>query len=159
MKRAVWQRGDTIVEVLISLGVLAMVIGGAYSIVNVALRNSRQAQERSEATKLAESHVEMLKSIQNGIDGAGPITIPTDTAFCIGTESSPGIHRSTTMPPSDFMQDNFTDENYQPACKGRNGLYNIFAVKSGLNYTVNVRWNRISGGKEQVVLVYRGYEE
>lgn len=159
MKRTFWQRGDTIVEVLISLGVLAMVIGGAYSIVNVALRNSRQAQERAEATKLAESHVEMLKSIQNGIDAVGPITVPTGTAFCIGSTSNPGLHSSTVMPPSDFMQDNFTDESYQPACKARNGLYNIFVVKSGLNYTVNVRWDRLGGGKEQVQMVYRGYEQ
>lgn len=159
MRKTIWQRGDTIIEVLISLGVLSAVIAGSYSIVNVALRNSRQAQERAEATKLAESHLEMIKAIQNGVEGVDPASVPNNVPFCIGTPTTPGLHTSTIMPPADFLQDTFSSESYRPACKNRNGLYNIFVVKAGVNYTVNVRWNRIGGGKEQAQMVYRGYEE
>lgn len=137
------QEGDTIVEVLISLAVLGMIVAGAYSIVNAALRNSRQAQERSEATKIAESQVETIKAIPNQTG-----------RFCFN--GSTKIAFSET-PPADFQQDDFT--TYPEQCKGFNSLYNVFVDKTAETYTVTVRWDRIGGGKEQAQLVYRGYQE
>jgi len=141
------QRGDTIVEVLISLAVLSLIIGGAYSIANAALRNSRQAQERAEATKLAESQLEALKS-QPGAANPG---VP----FCIDTSGA--IEYSSAI-PANLADDDYTA--YHPDCRGLNtsGLYNVFIVKDGPRYTVNIRWDRIGGGKEQLQMAYRGYE-
>lgn len=56
------QVGDTIVEVMISVVVLSLVVGGAYSVANRSLKMGRQAQERSEALKLAESQLENIKA-------------------------------------------------------------------------------------------------
>jgi Tfp pilus assembly protein PilV len=56
------QAGDTIIEVLLSLTVLATVIGGAYATSNRAIIQSRSAQEHLQATKLAEGQLERLKS-------------------------------------------------------------------------------------------------
>jgi Tfp pilus assembly protein PilV len=55
-------RGDTIVEVMISLAVLGMVIGVSYGTATRSLRGMRMAQERSEALKLAESKVESIRA-------------------------------------------------------------------------------------------------
>ncbi len=141
-------KGDTIVEVLISLAVLGMVIGGAYSIVNAALRNSRQAQERAEATKLAESQVETIKAGVDGISDGSP--------FCL-VGSNPPVTWLASVPPADYGVDDFA--GYPEACKGRNsGFHNVFIVKQGSTYTVNVRWERIGGGREQLQMVYRSYE-
>ncbi len=141
-------RGDTIVEVLISLAVLSMVIGGAYSIVNAALRNSRQAQERAEATKLAESQVETIKAGVTGVTAGSP--------FCLaGTNAA--VTWSASVPPASYIADTFA--GYPAACTGRNsGFHNVFIVKQGSTYTINVRWDRIGGGKEQLQMVYRSYE-
>lgn len=148
MKRlALQQRGDTIVEVLISLAVLSLVIGGAYSIANAALRNSRQAQERAEATKLAESQLEAIKSMPGEITGGA--------SFCV--DATGAVEYNSTI-PDNYVDDDYT--GYHPDCRGRNtsGLYNVFITKNGLSYTVNVRWDRIGGGKEQLQMSYRGYE-
>lgn len=141
------QGGDTIVEVLISLAVLGLIIAGSFSIVNSALRNSRQAQERAEATKLAESQVEIIKT--------NPENVPAATPFCF---SATGTVATLTGVPPDFTTDDYSV--YPAACKGRNtsGLYNVFITRQDARYTINVRWDRIGGGKEQTVMVYRGYE-
>lgn len=55
------QRGDTIVEVLLAMAVVGMVLGLAYGITNRSIAIGRSAQERSEALKLAETQVELLK--------------------------------------------------------------------------------------------------
>jgi type II secretory pathway pseudopilin PulG len=143
------QRGDTIVEVLISIAVLSMVIGGAYSIVNSALRASRQAQERSEATKLAETQLESLKTSLTGEPTPG-------VAFCISSTGavvqSFGSPSPTTL---SFTADNYAA--YGTECKFGGIPYHVFIVRNNDVYTVNVRWNRIGGGKEQVQMVYRRY--
>jgi len=55
-------RGDTIVEVLIAIAILGAIIGGGYSIATRSLNGVRISQERSEATKIAESQIETFKS-------------------------------------------------------------------------------------------------
>jgi Tfp pilus assembly protein PilV len=143
------QRGDTIVEVLISIAVLSLVIGGAYNIVNSALRASRQAQERSEATKLAETQVESLKTSVTDEPAPG-------VAFCIS--STGAVVQSFGSPsPSTigFEADNYA--GYPNNCKFGGIPYSVFIVRSSDTYTVNVRWDRIGGGKEQLQMVYRRY--
>ena len=55
------QRGDTIIEVLLAMTVIGMSLGISYGIANRATQTGRQAQERTEALKLAESQLELLK--------------------------------------------------------------------------------------------------
>ncbi len=56
------QAGDTIIEVLIALAVLGAIIGGGYAIATRSLNGVQIANERSEATKLAEGQLEAMKS-------------------------------------------------------------------------------------------------
>ncbi len=82
--RAKNDRGDTIVEVLISTAIISMVLVGAFTIANRNRLASQQVQEYSNAQKLLESQTEKFKSMSiddvtagcNGPDGAcAPETI------------------------------------------------------------------------------------
>jgi prepilin-type N-terminal cleavage/methylation domain-containing protein len=55
------QKGDTLVEVLISIAVVATVLGAAYATVNRSFKLGRQSQDRGEALRLLETQVERLK--------------------------------------------------------------------------------------------------
>lgn len=57
------QRGDTIVEVLIAIGLLGLVLSGAYVVVSRNVTSNRMSQERLEAVKIAESQFERLKIV------------------------------------------------------------------------------------------------
>jgi type II secretory pathway pseudopilin PulG len=56
------QRGDTIIEVMMSLVVIGLSLGLAYGIVNRSIENGRSARERTAALKLAESQLEFLSN-------------------------------------------------------------------------------------------------
>jgi prepilin-type N-terminal cleavage/methylation domain-containing protein len=57
------QAGDTIVEVMIVLAVLSLALSISYATANRSLLDTRQAQENSEASELAESQVEGLRTL------------------------------------------------------------------------------------------------
>lgn len=124
------ERGDTIVEVLISIAVISLILGGAYVTTNKSLLATRGAQERSNATKLAEAQVEQLKAViatspdsvfgggaanpfciyQNPASGALQV-LPTTSPNCrvtvagVPTTGEPGFNLSISHPTvtsSDF---------------------------------------------------------
>jgi len=74
------QRGDTIVEVLISMAVVGIVLAGAFGSANRSLRGSQQAQERTEAVKYSESQMELLKSV--AVSSPSAVFSQVD-AFCL----------------------------------------------------------------------------
>src|SRR5579859_5049906 len=55
-------RGDTIVEVMVSVVVLGLVLGTAYSLSNKSLKTGTQANQRSQALSVASSQIERLKA-------------------------------------------------------------------------------------------------
>ena len=56
------QTGDTIVEVLVCVAVIAVVLIGAYTVVNKAYVQLQDTQERSRAVKLAQTQIEDLRT-------------------------------------------------------------------------------------------------
>lgn len=64
MKR-LWRHesGDTIVEVLVAIVIVATILGGAYATANRSLLATRESQERGEALTLAEGQVEALRGL------------------------------------------------------------------------------------------------
>jgi type II secretory pathway pseudopilin PulG len=81
------QRGDTIVEVLISIAVISLVMGGAYVTTNRNLLATRAAQERGNALTLVESQLEQIKSLAiTDADALFDTNAPAE--FCISQDQS-----------------------------------------------------------------------
>lgn len=144
-------RGDTIVEVLISMAIASFVLGGAYALVNRTLANSQQAQEHSEALKIAEGQLEQLK-------GKQPTLVGTNV-FCYSKDDN------SLVPFPGALSVPATEADYEDPCKaiGIAGYYRV-AVLYNRNdasnpyddlYTAYVRWPGPTGGNDEVSLSYR----
>ncbi len=152
------QRGDTIVEVLIAMAVIGIMLGAAFGIANRSLATGRAAQERTEALKIAETQLELLKAYSKaGI--SFPDFSGTDD-FCINTGVNPISSTGVEL-----------DINTNDVCattngNGGDGFYNVAIVPvptvpattppSG-TYRVSVVWERVGGGgvDEELQLYYR----
>lgn len=160
------QAGDTIIEVLLAVAVVGLTIASAYGIASLALRNSRQAQERGEALKIAESQIEGLRAIAANEDSSDDdIVFPTSgfETFCLD-----GITKVTGF-TSDWdreLQNDNLELGYPADCK--RGLYHVaidasdsvFAITGLYDYRVTVRWNSLGNDrKNEIVMSYRLYNE
>lgn len=138
--------GDTIVEVLICLAIMSAVIGGAYSVASRSLSGIRQAQERAEATKYAETQ---LERIRYGMYSQVPKqNFPSGgTSFCV----------TDTLTISTFS--NPTNLSGYPANCQR-GLYRFevqFDPAQQNLFTITVRWDGLTGNQQQLQLFYRAF--
>jgi len=134
------QRGDTIVEVLISLLVISAILVGAFVLSQTSSRNVRDSQEHAEALGLLQGQVELLRTAA-GVEGALS-GIAQDSAFCMNGQARP-VGTSDT------------------ACQQSN-LYNLSIVDLGQGtdvqtnkFRLTVTWDRLGGGTNQESLVYR----
>jgi type II secretory pathway pseudopilin PulG len=145
------QRGDTIIEVLLAMAVLGMVLGTSFGIVNRSLATGRDAQERSEASKLAESQLEKLKTASSDPDN-GFFNIAENSIYCI-TDALDVFYNTGTF------QDDVDLDNYADECKsGPDGRYRLSIIRSGNVFTVRARWNSIQGDQlNEAKMTYRTY--
>lgn len=130
MHKPLHQKGDTIVEVLLSIAIVASVLAVTYSIMNRNLLTTRNNQERIEATKLLQGQIEGLRNLNNN----SPASIPAaNTTFCI--------------------RDNGTVQT--GICTS--GLYRLSIVSSNnVTFRFTASWDRLgSGAAPQIVMVYR----
>jgi prepilin-type N-terminal cleavage/methylation domain-containing protein len=159
-KRYLLQRGDTIVEVMIVLAVLGSAISIAYATASKSLINTRQAQEASQATVLAQSQLEKLRLKSNIIDQADTdnftyFTAPTKE-FCIRTD--PADNKDKVVLGDLTDANNLCNKMTEAAA----GVWYSVAITHNPNptdtFTVKIVWDDISGegdGKDRVTLVYR----
>ncbi len=138
------QSGDTIVEVLIAIAVASAVLGAAFSTMNRNLLVTRASQERSEAAKFAQGQLESLKAYTDS-----KLPVPAGN-FCLnGVTTFPVAGGSPTAVAA---ADNLS--NYPAQCKLN--FYNAGIVNdSPRNYHIYVRWDRIGGGRDEIIMVYR----
>lgn len=142
------QRGDTIVEVLISILVITSVLGGAFVMTNRSLQNTRTSQERVNAIKLTESQVELIKDVvannPNAIFGAG---VPA--TYCINSSGTVLISTNAACK----VDQTGTATTKEPA-------FNLSITRSGNTFTVNNTWSNIrGGGTNSVQMKYRAYDQ
>ena len=139
------QRGDTIVEVLISIAVVSLILGGAFATTSRSLASTRDAQERSDGLKLVESQLEQLKNIAatdpDAIFGSAP------ASYCIASGS---VLASTNN-----------------ACKvdatgvyvsGATPQYNLAVSRIGSVFTITNTWDDVRGRQSNVEMKYRLHE-
>lgn len=142
------QRGDTIVEVLISIAVISMILGGAYVTTNNSLRAERGAQERTDAAKLVESQIEALKNLAD----SGNTAIFNTSGFCI----TGGNTISTSVTTNNTCKFNATGSNNNT----NQPVYYISITRNVNTFTITNTWDSIEsgGGKDTVQMVYKVYE-
>lgn len=132
--------GDTIVEVMLAIAIVSAVLGGAFISVNRSLRGTQQSQERGEAVKLVEGQLERLKEAAND---------PSKQIF-------------TAASPNPFCLDDNLNRQ-APCAQGTDNRYTISIqrVASGeaTTFTARAVWDRLGGGQDQVVIVYRMYQQ
>jgi len=167
-------KGETIVEVLIVIAIIGAIIAGSYAIASRSLTRVRIAQERSEALKLAEGQMEVIRSksdsavtlselcnklivtkdVSSSCSGAGK-------SFCIQTSNAYiGKPFIMNIEPADSLS------SYPSQCK--NGLFNIIITSANsevstndpnrpinqITYNVLVSWEKLGGGAIEQVSIY-----
>jgi Tfp pilus assembly protein PilV len=134
-------QGDTIVEVMISMAVLAIVLVATYSFSNRAFQSGLNSQYRDQAVSYAQQQLELIREADNNApqnidDYLGP---PYNTSFCIN--------------PSTKVR--------QPVASCTfNNLYNVTYTYDGSGSGTKVvkvvaSWDSASGTKQQTVVYYK----
>jgi type II secretory pathway pseudopilin PulG len=125
------QAGDTIVEVMIAIVVISTVLAGAFLVSRTSLKNVRDSEEHSQALKLVQGQVELLRQ------AAGRVT--SGSSF-----------------PSSFCLDASGATQTGPACKTDFYTLSIKSLGAVANtYQITAQWDSISGGTGQVQIAYR----
>lgn len=133
------QKGDTIVEVLISVAIVGLMLTGAFAISNASYRQIRMAQERSEAQRIAQSAVELLDT---GTAAKKLTEGPSPAPFCILPDLTTPVAAATE-------------------CNDQGGLYDVSIKRAGdaggsrYTFVVTVTWDGLSGRQEQLSVDYR----
>lgn len=146
--------GDTIIEVLISMAVVSMVLGGAFVVTHQSQVGVRNSQEHAEALKLVESQLEQLR-------GDTQSAIAASTPFCMYNET---IQSAVIAPQSANCTQNPAGQSNQPDSRYYLTISRCKSVGCG-NYipgsnlfTVTVTWPQVTGqGNGQESMVYRLY--
>jgi prepilin-type N-terminal cleavage/methylation domain-containing protein len=163
------QRGDTIIEVLIAIVILAVILVGAYTTSNNSLIGERDAQEHAEAVTIAQDQVEDLRSYVLANDCFSTDNNPDCVVAraggdykCLGYDGSTleGITQNCAIPPTDSSG----DAQQQPSSCNVSWCYDIDITAtnsttvslnvSATTYEVDVTWNSLKGGNNAVQLYY-----
>ncbi len=152
------QNGDTIVEVMIAMAVASLVIGSAYSISNKSLANSRQAQEHSEAARIAQSQLEQIRQFARS-STTSSLLFQDNKSFCIGTNG-----QLTEFTQISKVPDNDTTK-YPSVCQNLGSVnYRVGFLRNPENlpdnentFTIYVTWDGATGKQDQVSMSYRAY--
>lgn len=153
------QRGDTIVEVLISIAIISSVMAGAFVAANRSLDQARQSQERSEASEILKAQTELLKvAIKDPTKRISDTTTPS--RFCL--DSTTNRNNLGNGSPPTLAADNFA--SYGPCKFGTDGRYNVAIERVTVapavyDYILTARWESFGlNGRDEVKYSYRAYE-
>ncbi|PID30729.1 hypothetical protein CSA80_04285 [Candidatus Saccharibacteria bacterium] len=125
-------RGDTIVEVLIAIGVVSLVLTSAYALTNKNVRSIQEVQERGYAQKLVEQQIELLRAVDPKPTTSGCFR-PADGALLAAGNS---VCRPTVSSVSYTL---LVSPQTSPA-----GTYRVQAT-----------WDKLGGGQSKVTVYYR----
>jgi len=164
------QAGDTIVEVLLAIAILAAILVGAFVTANHSLIAERDAEEHSQALTIAQGQVEDLAAgnqlnSQNCFDTTNPrISTGTENCFVSNNESSNNqfcLSNATIPTPLSDCPSVAQPVGYWYQITDKailtTTLLSIAAnppVKS-TTYEVEVTWPSLAGGTGSVQLYYR----
>lgn len=152
-------RGDTIVEVLIVLAILAFALTVAYSTAGRGLSQSRNAQEHSQALGIATSQIELLRAAS-----AKQVDVFKSQPFCLnGPTPVTGFPATYTVPTS-AKADTLDNSVYPASCQSGDYYTSVVYVPDTTNpsnsyFIVRVRWDGINAiGRQQESINYRLFQ-
>lgn len=141
------ERGDTIVEVLVAIGVTSLILGGAFVITNRSLQGTRQASERQNALKLVESQLEWIKSLS------------ASDAPALFSAPMPACITSTGAIVTDGNAVCFVNTDGAPVGVSVQPRFHLSVSRSGNTFTVRNTWDNVRGaGQDLVEMKYRVYD-
>lgn len=153
------QRGDTIIEVLLSTVVISIVIAGAYTLTNRATRINQTALERTTVSNIMREQIELIR----GARTAGPETdVWTEVSGLVSTGGGPDYDNCTAPSNAFYMSpdlDNYRDDSFVLDYDGSINYGNFFRVwvegyqptaASGyIDFHVRACWEGIGGEEDQ----------
>lgn len=147
------ERGDTVVEVLISIAVVSFILGGAFVLTNRSLQGTRQAQERLNGIKLVESQLEQLKNLaatnSSAIFGSAP------PSFCINQAGAVVV---SSLNPSGVASNTSCRVGVDGNPTTNEPVFNLNVSRTANTFTVKSVWNNTQGGQDNVEMKYKLYE-
>jgi Tfp pilus assembly protein PilV len=153
------QAGDTIVEVVIAIAVIAVVLIGAFVVTNRSLTAVRDSQEHSEALNLLQGQVEQLRiaAVQPGLNSAPSSFCFNNLGKIVATSSTPGS--ACTQNSSRQAGNGVADARYSLAITKCSVLLGcpVCATNcpSTTEYILTANWPSPSGGTDRIQLTYR----
>jgi len=146
------ERGDTIVEVLISILIVSVILTGAYVTTNTSLRTTRASEERTAALKLVQGQLELVKSMMASSAGATVVN-SAPANFCIVPNTAVGAQPTTPGSTAAACQQ---DSNGNPTTQALR--YKLAISKTGNIFTAQAKWDSIvNSGQDSVQMTYRVY--
>ncbi len=146
------RRGDTIIEVLMAMAIMGLILSAAYATASRNLRTSQLTAERTDALKVAEEQIEVMKSL-SGEERTLLNSKPNTASFCIRRN------------PAAVAVDRFPGGTDQYCTtRGESSRYAVSIEPGGSGnsrfYRVLVRWTPPGGSddadkKAEVKLTYR----
>lgn len=151
------QRGDTIVEVLICLAVFGAMLTAAYALTNRNQAISQSSQERSQAVKVADSQLELLRAYTDDNK------LPTYQWFCMNSDAAPvEVSSNPQNSPVGSLPETCRFNSSQNAGRYSYVIYSPDqAVELGGNgsaYAVQVKWEGMIAQDEAVTIFYSIYD-
>lgn len=159
MLKKLSQTGDTIAEVLIALAVLSLMMSASFTMANRSSQATRQALERSEASKYAQSQLELLKNYlaQGGDvssaffcmqDGGGSVEI-TDTTITSNIDTRYNDLKNDCGHGPDNRYVTIVEKKINPSNSYEDNKYIVYT-----------RWDSVSGrGTDMINTVHRVYKD
>lgn len=162
-------KGDSIVEVLIAITVLAFSLGTGYAIAQKSNVSIQDNKERFQAQQLANQQIELLRATGGvRVDNSGTQDrVKFDTVpSCLKIDTNTGVISSTSGSScSSVNMGGASIYNIDIECKSNQGNGNGSAygwcnndssnnVRKIRTYTVTVTWPSVKGNQGQVELEY-----
>lgn len=145
------QRGDTIVEVLISVAVISLVLASAYAISNRNTSTTQDTQEHSQAQQIVQRQIESLRALSSAGRLVPAVVPPTGSVGGCVIGSGTGLVLNTSNDGScTFASDGVTGNCTAEPCFNtgitRNAALNV--------YTVTASWTNVRGDATKVSMEY-----
>lgn len=141
------QRGDTIVEVLIAIGIVSLVLTTAYNMSNRNRQTMQNTREQTQAQKLVEGQIELLREQENPSNMSNK---------CFVRIAGEGGDTEDLEPRSTSDNQCLVDANgYQAASDYSGAKYSLSINYSSSNvYTIKATWDKLGGGTGNVTMYY-----